>query len=118
AFAGAHTRLGKRLTDGTMMRGDILHRWQELMAGGGLIHHLDHPKPKSGGRLRRFFGGGGGADPEPQQPLTLTITEAVTAAIRAADRAAIDDIVTRWRGTPAGTGVVEQRGAAMTTDEL
>jgi hypothetical protein len=67
-------------------------------------------------RLRSVFRAG--AEPEKQAPLTATITSVVQATIRAADRAAIDGIVTNWRASPGGTGVVEERGAAMTTDEL
>jgi hypothetical protein len=117
-FADAHTALAKRLTDGSLMRGEILQRWQELMAGGGLVTHFDAPKPPGrGGRLRKLFRGAAD-EPERRDPLTETIADGVHAAIRAADRAAIDGIVASWRTGPAGAGVVEERGAAMTTEEL
>jgi GTPase SAR1 family protein len=116
AFAERNELLAKRLTDGSMMRGEILARWQELMADGGLLRRLEAPRPTGlGGRLKAMF-----RPPEPERPVPLStiVTDGVAAAIRAADRAAIDQIVTRWRLGPAGTGVVEARAAAMTTDDL
>jgi hypothetical protein len=85
------------------------------MAEGRLLHHLEAPKPTLGGRLRAMFRG---SEAAAQAPLSATVTDAVAAAIRAADRSAVDDIVAAWRLSTAGTGVVEARAAALTTEEL
>jgi hypothetical protein len=114
-FTAADVALRKRLSDGSLMRGEVLHRWQELMAEGRLLHHLEAPRPTFGGRLRALFRG---TEAVARAPLSTTVTDAVAAAIRAADRAAVDDIVTAWRRSAAGTGVVEARAASLTTEEL
>jgi hypothetical protein len=114
-FTAGDAALLKRLSDGSLMRGELLARWQELMADGGLLRHLEPPKQTFGSRLRAMFRG---PEPAPQVPLSATVTDAVAAAIRATDRAVIDDIVAGWRLSTAGTGVVETRGAALTARDL
>jgi hypothetical protein len=118
AFAAANESLAKRLADGSLLRGELLARWQELMADGGLLRRLDAPRPAPSGLTGRLKALLRPAEPEQPANLAQTVTDGVAAAIRAADRAAIDEIVTRWRHGSAGTGVVESRGAAFTTHDV
>jgi hypothetical protein len=114
-FTTAEAALIRRLSDGSLMRGDVLSRWQELMAEGGLLQRLEAPRQTFGGRLKALFRG---AEPVERLPLSATVTDAVAAAIRATDRAVVDDIAATWRLSTAGSGVVEARAAALTTEDL
>ena len=98
-------RSSRRLRqDGTLLRGEVLARWQEFVGTGELMRSLEDKV----GRIRdRLLSAARGA-PQPAQKLTVAVesglqTLIVEHAESAAERAAL-----AWRSLPAGAQLLEE----------
>ena len=104
-FARTRNDLLTGLTDGSLLSGDVLARWQESIADGALLRRLDG----NGSGLSDLMAGVGGPQGAAGRPIDRPVTQAAAAAIQAAVRAAVDDTVGRWRTRPGGAALVEAR---------
>ncbi len=101
-YAGAAERLEERLGDGTMLRGEVLARWQEFVGTGDIFRSIDATGTRLGDRL----GGTGRDHPAPTQHLDESVRTGAHALIRAAAERAADAALTRWRHRPEGAGLL------------
>jgi hypothetical protein len=100
AFRGALEECDKALSDGSLMRGEVLARWQDFAGTGDLLKALQSRR-SGGGKQRRQRG------PARALALKAALRGAIESLITSvADRAA-ENTVTRWRDLPAGVALLE-----------
>ncbi|GAB3729042.1 dynamin family protein [Nocardiopsis nanhaiensis] len=96
-YAGAAARIDGSLRDGTLLRGSLLARWQEVAASGELAKSL---------RLRRKRGRKGRADQAERgqrvSALEGAVRDALEALVVSANDRAADQVEQRWQDVPGG----------------
>ena len=103
AYRVALTEIETSTTDGSLMRGEVLARWQDFAGSGELLRALQ--ARRAVGRQRRRRG------PARAQTLRAAVRTALESLlISVADRAA-EDSVSRWRDLPAGAALLDQLAA-------
>ena len=117
-FATARPRLLASLVDGSLLSGEVLARWQELMADEGFVRRLDGRPESLTDRVGAAMTTAVRRDNEEAQPLDVPVTESVTAAIRAALRSATEDVLNRWRRHPFGSALLTARGHQVTANDI
>jgi energy-coupling factor transporter ATP-binding protein EcfA2 len=109
AYRVALTEIGTSTADGSLMRGEVLARWQDFAGSGELLRALQARRAM--GRQRRRRG------PARAQTLRTAVRTALESLlISVADRAA-EDSVSRWRNLPAGAALLDQLAAGTDGDE-
>jgi energy-coupling factor transporter ATP-binding protein EcfA2 len=107
AYETALAETGETLRNGSLLRGEILARWQDFAGTGDLLRAL-----QSGPVARQHKRGSPGR------------AEALKAAVRGgieslvvsvADRAA-EECIRRWRGHPAGAALLDKLSTGLTDD--
>jgi energy-coupling factor transporter ATP-binding protein EcfA2 len=108
-FATARSTLTKRLTKGTVLRGEVLARWQELVGNGDLVRHLE----RATGRLTdRIAAAVRKPQPMPTEALGHALVAAVGAVIDSGVHEAVEHALARWQELPGGAGLVARTGSA------
>ncbi|WP_150244756.1 dynamin family protein [Nocardiopsis quinghaiensis] len=98
SYATARHRVETSLGDGSLLRGSLLARWQEVAAGGELARSL-RLRGKRARRVRRA------GPPERSQrviALERAVRDALEALVVSACERASDEIEQRWREVPGG----------------
>lgn len=98
AYAATDQQLGEALTDGSLLRGEVLARWQEFVGTGELFRGVQ----TAIGRLRDRVAAGVRGRPAPEEPLGQALHSGVAALVRSQMEAARQDSLRRWRAHPAG----------------
>ncbi|HET8616055.1 MAG TPA: GTPase domain-containing protein [Actinomycetales bacterium] len=98
AYADAVRRVDDGLTDGTLLRGEVLARWQELVGTGELLRTLEQHV----GRLRDRVVAALRGRPAPEAELGEALQSGAEALLTAQARAASDDAARRWRSVEGG----------------
>jgi hypothetical protein len=110
-FATARSTLTRRLVNGTVLRGEVLARWRELVGTGELVRQLE----RASGRLTdRMLAAVRKPSPLPTEPLGRALTAAVSAIIDGGVRETVDQALARWQALPGGSGLVTQASSAAT----
>ncbi len=105
AYAGALSAVEEGMRSGTLLRGEVLARWQEFVGTGEWMRSLQ----SSVGRIRDRLGAAFTGRPAPGRDLEVALVGSVEQLLRAeADRAA-ERTSTAWRSLPAGAVLL--RGA-------
>jgi energy-coupling factor transporter ATP-binding protein EcfA2 len=108
AYRVALAEVETSTADGSLMRGEVLARWQDFAGSGELLRALQARRAM--GRQRRRRG------PARAQTLRAAVRTALESLlISVADRAA-EDSVSRWRNLPAGTALLDQLAAGEDGD--
>jgi energy-coupling factor transporter ATP-binding protein EcfA2 len=109
AYRVALTEIETSTADGSLVRGEVLARWQDFAGSGELLRALQARRAM--GRQRRRRG------PARAQSLRAAVRTALESLlISVADRAA-EDSVSRWRNLPAGAALLDQLAAGEDGDE-
>jgi energy-coupling factor transporter ATP-binding protein EcfA2 len=109
AYRVALAEVETSTADGSLMRGEVLARWQDFAGSGELLRALQARRAM--GRQRRRRG------PARAQSLRAAVRTALESLlISVADRAA-EDSVSRWRNLPAGAALLDQLAAGEDGDE-
>jgi hypothetical protein len=98
AYAQALRRIDEGLSDGTLLRGEVLARWQELIGTGELLRTLEQHV----GRIRDRIVAAVRGRPAPAVELGEALQSGAEALVTAQARAAADDAVHRWRAVSGG----------------
>jgi hypothetical protein len=104
AYAEGLRSVEQATADGTLLRGEVLARWQEFVGAGELMRSIEDKV----GRIRDRLISAARGKPQPAQQLTVAVesglqTLLVEHAENAAERAAL-----AWRSLPAGAQLIEQ----------
>jgi Dynamin family len=98
AFAQADRELGTALTDGSLLRGEVLARWHEFVGTGEFFRSLE----SAVGRFRDRVVAALRGRPAPAEPLGDALQTGVHALVRAQAEEAVERAALRWRARPAG----------------
>jgi hypothetical protein len=101
-FAKARAQVAAHLSDGTLLRGEVLARWQEFIGTGEWFKHLE----SSLGRFRDRVTATVRGRTIPSEPLGEALQTGVQALVRAAATAAVEDTALRWRAQRAGAALL------------
>ncbi|WP_222262433.1 ABC transporter [Modestobacter marinus] len=105
AYARARAEVGEAVGNGTLLRGEVLARWQEFVGTGEWMRSLQGQV----GRLRDRVTAALTGRPTPAADLQGALESGVEVLLRAeADRAA-EATVTSWRALPGGIGLLAGR---------
>jgi hypothetical protein len=102
AYAGALTEVDEGMRDGSLLRGEVLARWQEFVGTGELLRTLQDRV----GRLRDRFTAAVTGRPQPGTQLTAALESGVALLVDAAAERAAERAAASWRSTAAGTRLV------------
>lgn len=101
-FAGAVAQLADDVRDGTVMRGEVLARWQDLVGTGDLLRQLQ----SSIGRIRDRISAAVTGRPTPTDRFQGAIESGVQTLVRARIAEAVERTSSEWSVTPAGSVVL------------
>jgi hypothetical protein len=102
AYAAARAGVDEVVANGSLLRGEVLARWQEFVGTGEWMRGLQTQV----GRLRDRVTAALSGRPSPADDLRGALESGVETLLRAeADRAA-ERTVTAWRGLPGGLGLL------------
>ncbi|MFB2571171.1 dynamin family protein [Micrococcus sp. IITD107] len=105
AYARAQTNVLAATQDGTLLRGEVLHRWQDFVGTGEFFRQLE-----SGiGRLRDRLGALLRGRPAPAEDVEVAIETGLHAVIVEQAAAAAEETEERWRQDAAGRPLVQGR---------
>lgn len=104
AYAEADRDLERGLTDGTLLRGEVLARWQEFVGTGEILRGLESAVGRIRDRLVSLVTG----RPPATEPLGQALQSGVSMLVRAQAEEAAEQSVLRWRTHPAGAQVVRE----------
>ncbi|WP_298991213.1 GTPase domain-containing protein [uncultured Pseudokineococcus sp.] len=110
SFAQGREELETELTDGTLLRGEVLARWQEFVGTGEFFRSFD----AAVGRLRDRLGALVRGRPAPSaEPVGQAVRSGVAALVRARVAGALDRTRDRWLARPAGAQAVAVAGPVL-----
>ncbi len=102
AYLAAMAEVDESMTNGSLLRGEVLARWQDFAGTGDLLRAL---QAQRGGRQRRQRA------PARAQALRSALRTAVESLITSVAARAAEDSVARWRDHPAGAALLDQLSA-------
>jgi hypothetical protein len=106
AYARAVVEVDEAVRSGSMLRGEVLARWYDVVGTGELMRALESGLGRLRDRLRALFTGTPPGGPELQTAVRSSVDALVHAAAdRAAERAADS-----WRARPGGAELLQDAG--------
>ncbi|RAY11825.1 AAA family ATPase [Actinomadura craniellae] len=95
-YATALAELDEATRNGSLLRGEVLARWQDFAGTGDLVRalHVQRPRlPRKGGRRRRT--------PARVRSLKAALRSALESLILSGAESAAEQVIARWRANPA-----------------
>jgi hypothetical protein len=105
AYDHALVQVREGLSDGSLLRGEVLARWQEFVGTGELLRSLESRV----GRLRDRLVNAVRGRPAPEEQLGEALQTGVEALLTAQLATAADDAARRWRGVGGGPSLLAAR---------
>jgi hypothetical protein len=109
AYAGALAEVDEGMRDGSLLRGEVLARWQEFVGTGELLRTLQDRV----GRLRDKLTAALSGRPQPGSELTAALESGVALLVNAATDRAAERAATSWRTSAAGTALLRSTDARL-----
>ncbi|WP_246365265.1 ABC transporter [Nonomuraea rhodomycinica] len=106
AYAGAMADFDEGMRDGSLLRGEVLARWQDFIGTGDLMRSLESRVGWLRDRVVSFFTGR-----VPAAELRDALESGVETLIRGAADAAAERALDGWSAAPGGPGIIERIGA-------
>jgi energy-coupling factor transporter ATP-binding protein EcfA2 len=110
AYAAALADADQALSDGSLLRGEALARWQDFAGTGELLRGLQAPRGRQPSRQRKR-----GAQARARALKSALRTGIESLIISMASQAA-EESVRRWRSDPAGVALLDRFSAAENDD--
>ncbi|GII02865.1 ABC transporter [Planobispora takensis] len=107
AYAAGLASFDEGMLDGSLLRGEVLARWQDFIGTGDLMRSLESRVGRVRDRLVALFTG----RPAPESELRVALETGVEALIRAAADGAAERALESWSSLPAGRTLLEGAGA-------
>ncbi|CAI9407663.1 hypothetical protein AESSP_01870 [Aestuariimicrobium sp. T2.26MG-19.2B] len=114
AYAEAARQVAVQSADGTLLRGEVLGRWHELVGTGEFMRALDQ---RISWLRDRVWGTLVGKPPEVDK-MKVAVENGLEALVREEGQAAAERAEAAWRATPAGRSLLARHAAAHGRDEL
>ncbi|MDH2430375.1 ABC transporter [Sphaerisporangium sp. TRM90804] len=106
AYGAAMATFDDGIRDGSLLRGEVLTRWQDFIGTGDFMRSLESRIGWLRERIVSAFTG----RPAPDAQLRVALETGVESLIRSAADAAAERALEAWTGTPAGRDVLERAG--------
>jgi hypothetical protein len=106
AYARALDEVDEALRSGTVLRGEVLARWHDVVGTGDLMRELESRLSRVRDRVRSLFTGG----PAPEVGLQAAMRSNVDAVVHAAADRAAERAAEEWRARPAGRALLAGGG--------
>ncbi|MFJ6417049.1 dynamin family protein [Paeniglutamicibacter sp. NPDC091659] len=103
AFGQAKDGIRQAVQDGTLMRGEVLARWQDFVGTGEFFRSLESGIGRLRDRIGAFFTG----KPQPVDRVEKAIESGLHAVVVDQTAKACETAEDRWRADPAGKALVE-----------
>lgn len=103
AFEQASVEVSEAAQDGTLLRGEVLARWQDFVGTGEFFRSLETTVGRVRDRIGAFFTG----KPVPVKTVEEAIETGLHAVIVDSAAKAVESVHRSWRATPAGRAVLE-----------
>jgi hypothetical protein len=104
AFRRAHRSIAEDIRNGTVMRGEVLARWQDLVGTGELLKQLQ----SAIGRLRDRIGAALSGRPQATERFQGAVSHGIEIVVRERTAQAVDDAVGYWRVQPPGQALLDE----------
>ncbi|WP_113718563.1 dynamin family protein [Arthrobacter dokdonensis] len=114
AFTDAGARIHRATSDGSLLRGEVLARWQDFVGTGDFFRALESGIGRVRDRLGAFFKG----QPPPAVKVETAIETGLQAVIVAQASRAAEDADQRWRADPAGRALLGTDDLSGTTPDF
>jgi hypothetical protein len=102
AYGDARAQVSVATSDGALLRGEVLARWQEFVGTGDLVRAVE----RRVGRVRDAVTGFLRGRPAPVPPVEQAIAHGLAAVVLDAADGAAERTHAAWRGDPAGAGLL------------
>lgn len=114
AYDTAAKRIDHASGDGSLLRGEVLARWQDFVGTGDFFRSLEARVGRVRDQVAAFMRG----RPQPAAEVEAAIEHGLQAVVvDAADRAA-DQVFSQWRSDPAGRGLLGQDDLSRSSVDL
>ena len=104
AYADGLAAVDEATQDGTMLRGEVLARWQEFVGTGELLRNLEDRV----GRLRDRIWNAARGRPQPVQQLAVAVESGLETLIIEHAESAAERAALAWRSLPSGAALLEE----------
>lgn len=113
AYAGALAEIGESTGDGSLLRGEVLARWQDFAGSGDLMRTLHLRKPG------RFAGKASQQAPERLSALKSALRVGLESVIVSAAQRAAEEVASRWLNRPGAKEILAaEPDLGRASDEL
>ena len=106
AYADAAQRVHEASADGTLLRGEVLARWQELVGTGELFRSLESQV----GRIRDRVVAAVRGRPQPAQQVSVAVEAGLQTLLLEQAETAAERAAAAWRSVAAGRHLLEDSG--------
>jgi energy-coupling factor transporter ATP-binding protein EcfA2 len=106
AYAAGLAEADEALSDGSLLRGEILARWQDFAGTGELLRGLQAPRGRQASRQRKR------GVPARAGTLKSALRSGIESLILSLGDRAAEESVRRWRDHPAGEALLDEFAAA------
>lgn len=113
-YAGAVARLTDAASDGSLMRGEVLARWQEFVGTGQMLKKLE----EGVGRLRDRMSAAWRGESAPPEQVTEAIESGLSSLIIDAAQDASRQADAAWRDDPAGRALLGGDDLARASSDI
>ncbi len=108
-YRAAGSRVTEGTADGSLLRGEVLARWQEFVGTGELLRSLE----RRVGWLRDKLSASLRGRPAPERELSEAVETGLEAMMRSAAESAAEQTSAAWLQTPAGTALLNGSEASL-----
>lgn len=108
AYAGGLASFDEGMLDGSLLRGEVLARWQDFIGTGDLMRSLENRVSRFRDRVVAMFTG----RPAPESELRVALESGVESLIRASADGAAERTLESWSSHPSGRALLEEAGVA------
>ena len=108
AYATALDELDEATRNGSLLRGEVLARWQDFAGTGDLVRALHVRRGKDSRRAARRR-----RTPTRVRALRSALRSGLESLVVAGAERASEEVVERWRNQPAGAGVLSGRTTSL-----
>jgi hypothetical protein len=102
SYAAAVREVDEAMTDGSLLRGEVLARWQEYVGTGELLRALENRVGRLRDRLTATLRG----RPQPVEEITVALESGLESLVGSAADAAAERSADAWSGRPAGAALL------------
>lgn len=114
AYGSARKRIDDATGDGTLLRGEVLARWQDFVGTGEFVRSLEARLSRIRDRVGAFFRGRSA----PEEQVEAAIESSVQSLVLEEAARAADDADSAWRHDPAGRAMLGSDDLSRPTDDL